>query len=180
MQARGNSEETFCSSCIAGDLNRVRQMLREEPTLVGSFGQVREDHRPFMSQFGAEAGWSPLHLAGHYGHADVVRALREAGADTEVISRNVIGNRPLGSAVAGGSAAVVRELIAGGANLNATDAGGLTPLHLAADGKQHEIISLHVKAGADLSVTDKKGRTPADVAREAEDDVAARMLQDAR
>lgn len=173
---RNDSEEAFCRACIAGDVVTVGRMLRVEPTLVGAFGEVREDHREFMREFGAEGGWSPLHLAGHYGQAGIVRLLLSAGADTEMVSRNVIGNRPLGSAVAGGSAEVVRLLAEGGAELDARDGGGLTALHLAADGKQHEIASVLLEAGADRRAKDKKGRTAADVARAAGDDVGAALL----
>lgn len=173
---RGDGEAAFCAACVAGDEGLVRRMLRGEPTLVGAFGEVREDHREYMRKFGAEGGWSPLHLAGHYGHAGVVEALIAAGADVEVVARNVIGNRPLGSAVAGGSVEVVRALVAGGAAVDARDGGGLTALHLAADGKLHEVITALLDAGADRASKDKAGRTPADIARAAGDPVGAGLL----
>lgn len=174
--ARTDTEGAFCHACIVGDVATVERMLRHEPTLVGAFGEVREDHRDFMRQFGAQGGWSPLHLAGHYGQAGVVRLLLSAGADTEMVSRNVICNRPLGSAVAGGNTEVVRLLAEGGAVLDARDGSGLTALHLAADGKLHEISTVLLKAGADRHAKDKAGRTPADIALKAGDEAGAALL----
>lgn len=81
---RADGEAGFCAACVAGDETLVRRMLRLEPTLVGSFGEVREDHREFMRKFGAEGGWSPLHLAGHYGHAGAGGRSRAGGGDVRV------------------------------------------------------------------------------------------------
>lgn len=106
-----------------------------------------------------------------------MRLLIAAGADVEVVARNVIGNRPLGSAVAGGSVEVVRALVEGGAEVDARDGGGLTALHLAADGKLHDVITALLEAGADRGAKDKAGRTAADVARKAGDEVGAGMLE---
>jgi ankyrin repeat protein len=73
---------------------------------------------------GAEDGWTALHLAAHYGRPGVVRLLIEAGADVNALADNIIGNTPLMAAIAGGNEAIVRELIAAGADPYKKDRNG--------------------------------------------------------
>lgn len=157
---RATAEEAICLACCRGDLATVRRLLQAEATLIGATGEVAPEHREQMMSFGADKGWSPLHLAAHYGHLAVVKLLIEEGGDVNVRSRNKIGNRPLGAAVAGGQLEVVRVLLASGANVNATDVGGLTPLHLAVGEKRKDIADALIAAGADREAKDKNGRTP--------------------
>ncbi|RDJ93583.1 ankyrin repeat domain-containing protein [Lacticaseibacillus rhamnosus] len=55
---------------------------------------------------------------------------------TEPLPRNPNGNTPLHAALAGDFKLVAGLLIGGGADVNATDAAGWRPLHLAA-GEEH-------------------------------------------
>ncbi len=56
---------------------------------------------------------------------------------------------------------VVMSLVQAGANVNSRDAGGNTPLHLAASGNTNpEVITALLNAGANLHVQDKEGWTP--------------------
>jgi ankyrin repeat protein len=94
--------------------------------------RIVEDDRAAL-QVRTSDGWTPLHLAAFFGHAEVARILLAAGADIESVSSNGIANRPLHAALAGKlDPAVVDLLLSRGANAKATAEAGVTPLHLAA------------------------------------------------
>jgi hypothetical protein len=62
-----------------------------------------------------------------------------------------------------GSTAGVQGCLRAGANPNATFRGGLSPLHIAANGAypgRVEIVRLLIEAGADIHARDDEGRTP--------------------
>ena len=59
----------------------------------------------------------------------------------------------------------IKLLIAAGANINATDKDGNTPLHWAADGGRLANTRLLISMGANPNATNNKGRTPLDVAK---------------
>jgi ankyrin repeat protein len=62
-------------------------------------------------------------------------------------------------------AEIFRLLLDAGANINARDATGQTPLHEACNGDNVEGVRELLKRGADTAVEDHNGRTPLDVAR---------------
>ena len=55
---------------------------------------------------------------------------------------------------------IVRKLITAGADVNATDQGGLSPLYYAANEKNPEIIKLLLTADADVNIKTPSGNTP--------------------
>ncbi len=57
-------------------------------------------------------------------------------------------------------------LIAAGADVNAVDKIGRTPLHYACNEGYESIVRALVAAGAKVDVKDNEGRTPADIATE--------------
>jgi Ankyrin repeats (3 copies) len=85
----------------------------------------------------------------------------------------------LGEASRVGDAAQVKALIAAGANLNARDAQGRTPLLQAADAGRGSIVTLLLKAGADVDASDSNGLTPLIAAARLADEDLARSLLDA-
>jgi ankyrin repeat protein len=65
-----------------------------------------------------------------------------------------------------GTLKAVKWLVEHGANPNALDGGGRTPLHVCAErNRSAATIKLLVAAGADLSARDASGHTPLDYAR---------------
>ena len=86
-------------------------------------------------------GWTALHLAAFFGHVDAARILVEAGADIQAISANSLRNTPLHAAVAGKHADVALFLLEHGADPHAVDAGGYTPLRMAAENQLSEVVA---------------------------------------
>lgn len=76
-------------------------------------------------------GWSPLHFAAQASSSSVTEALLAAGASTEL--KDSYGNTALFRAVfcSKGDGSVVMLLRAAGANIQAQNASGITPVALA-------------------------------------------------
>jgi ankyrin repeat protein len=112
----------------------------------------------------APDGFTALHLAAFFGHADALRALLERGADVAAVTRNDLANQPLHAAAAGGDVRLCNLLIAAGADVDAKQHGGYTPLHEAAQSGNLEMVDAFLAAGADPILRDDEGRTAADLA----------------
>jgi uncharacterized protein len=112
-------------------------------------------------------GWSPLHLAAAFGGPQAVTLLLEHGAHVHQVSHNPMRNQPLHACLAlSQDLDTARLLIANGADVNATQAGGFTPLHQAAAAGARELVILLLEAGADPRKLCDQGKTPADYARD--------------
>ncbi len=91
-----------------GDLQGVRQLLSEDPSLVNATG----DHK-----------FTPLHAAAEKNHAAVAEALLDAGANLE--AETTWGMTPLAWAANTGNGEVAELLLSRGARLNVWSAAGL-------------------------------------------------------
>ena len=109
-------------------------------------------------------GWTALHLAAFFSHADAARELLNRGAIVNARSTNAMKNMPLHAAAAGRSLPVVKLLIERGADLNARQHGAWTPLHAAAAAGDLEMVSALVDGGADTSARAENQQLPLDLA----------------
>src|SRR5271170_3181775 len=123
-------------------------------------------------------GWPPLHLSAAFAGPDAVMLLIEHGAHIHQVSHNPLRNQALHACIAlGNSIEVARMLVEAGADVNATAAGGYTPLHLAASNGKREIVLLLLERGANREACCDQGETPAGYARErGHTDVAALLV----
>ena len=115
------------------------------------------------------SGYTALHTAAYYGHADVVNYLMDKGADLLALDQD--GRTPFTEAMRGAELwddwrlmRFIRVAIAQGADVNGHTAGGETMLGLAArSGKVHALEYLLLQ-NAGVNERDRSGRTPLDVA----------------
>jgi len=112
-------------------------------------------------------GWTPLHLAAAFSSADAVTLLLEHGAHIHQFSHNPVRNQPLHACIAlNSSLDVVRVLLDGGADVNATQHGGYTPLLQAAAAGKKDLVLLLLENGARPDCVCDRGKSAADYARE--------------
>ena len=111
-------------------------------------------------------GWTPLHLAAHYGHLETVAVLLHNNAPVDIRSTNSMANTALHAALAGRRNDIAKMLVDGGADVNARQHGGWVPLHSAAANGDREIVDFLLSRGADRTATNDAGTSAASIARE--------------
>lgn len=135
-----------------GDCERLHEILGSDATQVRA---VSAD------------GWAPLHLAAAFAGPEAVKLLLEHGAHAHQVSHNPQHNQALHAAIAlGDSPETVCLLLESGADVNATQAGGFTPLHQAAAAGKRELVVLLLENGARPEARCDQGKLPVDYARE--------------
>lgn len=122
-------------------------------------------------------GWTPLHLAAHYGHPETVAILLHNNAPVDIRSTNQMANTPLHAALAGRRTEVVKILVAAGADVNAKQHGGWVPLHSAAANGERDMVDLLIARGADRAAVNDAGVSAAAIARERGHEALADYLE---
>jgi len=141
-----------CEAAALGDVEALTRLLEEHP--------ARANAR-------SGDGWTPLHLAGFFGRREVAELLLTHGASLTAISGGAEKNTALHAALAGASdPAIIRAMVAHGADVNASAASAYTPLHVAASRGKAELVQFLVESGARIGARMDDGKTPADLARD--------------
>lgn len=148
---RGDGSRLDITEAAAlGEVDRVRELLAADPAAAGAF---------------ANDGFSALHLASYFHHAEIVGILLRAGADANAPSRNQVQLYPLHSALAqtehAAAESIVLALLNAKADPSARNAIGVQPIHLAVVNGHEAAAALLVKAGADPNARADDGKTPA-------------------
>ena len=107
----------------------------------------------------SDAGEGALIIAVQSGSVDDVRRLLASGSDLD--EPDDLGDTSVHHAI-GGEAAVLKALLEAGANPNARNSGGISPLMLAYGAGRIDLIDLLRKAGARLDVLDYGGASAYD------------------
>jgi ankyrin repeat protein len=143
--------DIFEAACV-GDCARLHQLIAADAMCARS---VSSD------------GWTPLHLAAAFSGAEATTLLLEHGAHIHQLSHNPLHNQPLHACVAmNHSADTLRVLLEAGANVNATQHGGYTPLLQAAAAGKKDLALMLLEYGAQPDCVCDQGKSPADYARE--------------
>jgi truncated hemoglobin YjbI len=109
-----------------------------------------------------QAGHTPLYFVGNRCHADtggnIVRALVQGGADVDA-QDGVKHCTPLHMAARRGHVRVGEALLECGANIEARDSNGETPLRRAVNCRKQDFAAMLISRGADVHSRCKKGIT---------------------
>ncbi|XP_028836384.1 ankyrin-2b isoform X2 [Denticeps clupeoides] len=105
-----------------------------------------------------ESGFTPLHIAAHYGNVNVATLLLNRGAAVDFTARN--GITPLHVASKRGNTNMVRLLLDRGGQIDAKTRDGLTPLHCAARSGHDPAVEILLERGAPMLARTKNGLSP--------------------
>ena len=145
--SRKGELDIFEAAALA-DVERLGQLIERDPSVMCGF---------------SEDGFTPLGLAAYFGRIANLTLLVENGADVNEVSRNQMHVCPLHSAVAYRQAdislIIAKRLLESGAQVNAVQYGGWTPLHQAAAHGNLEMVDLLLDYGADPAIKSDNGRT---------------------
>lgn len=143
------SLDIFEASAL-GRVDRVRQLLREHPSLVSAY---------------APDGFYPVGLAAFFGHLEVVNVLIAAGADIHAAARNPFKVQAIHAAVASKNLDIVRAVLGAGADPNAAQQQGFRPMHESGSSGNRALAELLMQHGGDPALKNDEGKTAADYAR---------------
>lgn len=142
---------TVWEAAALGRPEELRQLLAANPALANHAGAD---------------GHEPLGLAAFFGHVEAMRVLLAAGADACATPVNEMRVQPLHAAVAARNLEAVALLLDHGADVNARQQVGYTPLMGAASGGRDDIVDRLLAHGANPALVSEDGKTAADIAAE--------------
>ena len=149
QQSIAKQIEELCSQSVHaaaryGDESKLQDHIRARPNAACA---DRDD-----------AGFSPLHFAACYGHADAVSLLLEAKAEADAASEH--GWTPLHMAARNGHEPCVTKLIEGKASVHFQDLQKMTALHNASCSESQPCVEVLLLHGADCNALDSDSWTP--------------------
>jgi len=133
---RETAELDVFEAAALGDVERLRAIVDEDGDAARAW---------------SADGFTALHYAAYFDGPEAARVLVEHGADVEAVSTNeefAPEARPLHSAVAAGRGDVVEVLLHAGADPNARQHGGFTPLMAAEQAGNLELAEVLIRHGA--------------------------------
>jgi len=158
----GADLDVFDAACV-GDATRLAEVIDADP---GPVDTISGD------------GFSPLQLACFFGNLDAARLLVARGAATGTVSTNDMAIHALNAAAAGGHTAIVALLLDAGAESDAPQHGGWTPLMSAAANGDAATLDVLLEHGADPRVRADDGGDAAALADQRSHPELAERLRD--
>jgi Ankyrin repeats (many copies) len=173
LNASDSALVALARSIAEDDAAGTLRLLDASPALARAsleVGVTRKTAKAYLDEFGRYffAGDTALHIAAGAYRVDIVQRLIEMGAD--VHARNRRGAAPLHLAAVGlpgsptwnpqAQQATITCLIAAGADPDAVDKDGVTPLHRAVRTRCAAAVSALLAGGADAKRKNNNGSTP--------------------
>src|SRR5712692_7620926 len=147
----GPATLTIHEAAAMGAVQRIAQLVDGDPAAVNAW---------------SPDGFQPLGLAAFFGRRAAVELLLARGGEVNTHARHPFHVAALHAALAGPQPSIARLLVDAGADVNARQQAGVTPLHETAHIGNGELVRLLLDHGADPKAIDDQGKTPAVTARE--------------
>ncbi|KAM4703702.1 fibronectin type 3 and ankyrin repeat domains protein 1 [Rhinophrynus dorsalis] len=140
-QVNGSGKNSLMLACFAGHLSIV-QYLREQ----GAQWECRD-----------KGGSTAMHWAADGGHLEVIRWMIKDGCKVDIKDRCLEWTPLMRVSAITGSADVARCLISAGADVNAKDTNGKTPLMVAVLNNHDRLVRLLMEKGANCTIKNEYG-----------------------
>ena len=158
-----NSSDLLTHAILIDDRARVRALLNAAPQLANE--RVTKARLAMELPHWIYAGDTPLHVAAAGYRVEIAELLLAAGAEVNAAGKHR-GGAPLHYAADGGperdvkrQVAMIRLLLQAGADIQAQDKNGATPLHRAVRTRCAEAVKCLLHAGAEATIRNKPGST---------------------
>ena len=158
-----NPSDSLLNAILADDRARVKELLKAAPQLATE--PVKKARLAWELPHWIYAGDTPLHAAAAGHRVEIAKLLLVAGAEVNATGK-LRHARPLHYAADGGperdakrQVAMIRLLLEAGADIQAQDKNGATPLHRAVRTRCAEAVKCLLDAGADATIRNKPGST---------------------
>jgi len=164
-----DSFEKLLSAIVADDVASIEALVKAQPQLVLARAPAPKLYNSPALAHWFYAGDTALHLAAAGHRPAITRALLRAGADPNA-AHNRRRSRPLHYTADGSpgsptynprhQAETIRHLLKAGADRNAPDKNGATPLHRAVRTRSAAAVEVLLSAGANHQARNLPGATP--------------------
>jgi len=137
--------------------NEQKEMKRNENNKIALENLKQEiKNKEFEINSQLKDGRTPLFFSAANGNIDAVKFLVENGANTEIVEYDM-RNTPLMAAIYGGYTDICLYLISKGANINAKNKNGDTPIHFATILGNHSMLKLLHRLGCNYNEKNNEG-----------------------
>lgn len=126
--------------------------------------QMMIDHKKEIVNELSTHGFTPLGIAAHFEHEDIVHLLLTHNADPNISSQNGFNVYPLHASSSVNNANISKILLEFGAEVDVIQQGKMTPLHFAAQHGNIDLIILLLEKGANIYTTTSAGDTASSIA----------------